>query len=366
MDDEDPDYLRTQLITYLGNKRGLLTPIDLAVRTVRERLAGRRLRILDAFSGSGAVARALKRHAAELLVNDIEDYARVISECYLTNKTEVDRVDLAAHISAINTRVDTDPPEGFLRKLYAPTDDNDIQPGERAFYTNDNARRLDGYATLIHRSPPHLRSLLLGPLLSAASIHTNTAGVFKGFYKDRTTGIGHFGGSGKDALARITKEIRLNAPVLSNFDCAVTVSQQHANALPGTVGELDLAYLDPPYNQHPYGSNYFMLNLLVNYQEPQELSPISGIPTNWRRSPYNAKRNAALLLTDLINRLPARFILISSNNEGFIPPETMKEIVANAGEVTEFSIRYNTYRASRNLHTRNLHVTEHLYLVEKR
>ena len=32
--------------------------------------------------------------------------------------------------------------------------------------------------------------------------------------------------------------------------------------------DLDLAYFDPPYNQHPYGSNYFMLNLLVHYRRP--------------------------------------------------------------------------------------------------
>ena len=36
---------------------------------------------------------------------------------------------------------------------------------------------------------------------------------------------------------------------------------------------LDLVYLDPPYNQHPYGSNYFMLNLLVDYRAPLKPSP---------------------------------------------------------------------------------------------
>jgi len=32
--------------------------------------------------------------------------------------------------------------------------------------------------------------------------------------------------------------------------------------------------LDPPYNQHPYGSNYFMLNLLADYREPADVSAV--------------------------------------------------------------------------------------------
>ncbi|MBM7770863.1 adenine-specific DNA-methyltransferase [Actinokineospora baliensis] len=364
MAEENPAYPRTQLITYLGNKRGLLAPIDQAVRAVREHL-GRRLRILDAFSGSGVVSRALKQHATSLVANDIEDYASVVSQCYLTNACEVDLALLNTVVADLNRRADLSPTEGFIRKLYAPANDDHIQPGERVFYTTSNARRLDTYASLIHEAPVELRSLLLGPLLSEASIHTNTAGVFKGFYKDRFTGVGHFGGSGKDALSRIKGEIRLNAPTLSNFSCAVTVLQQDANTLPDVLDELDLAYLDPPYNQHPYGSNYFMLNLLVNYTEPCEISPISGIPTDWRRSAYNIRKRAPDLLADLLERIPARFILVSANNEGFIPPPAMHCLLRAAGTVTEFTTQYNAFRGSRNLHSRQLHVTEHLYLVDK-
>ena len=56
---------------------------------------------------------------------------------------------------------------------------------------------------------------------------------------------------------------------------------------------VDVAYLDPPYNQHPYGSNYFMLNLLASGREPaaEELSQVSGIPKNWNRSHYNKSRH---------------------------------------------------------------------------
>jgi len=52
-----------------------------------------------------------------------------------------------------------------------------------------------------------------------ASVHANTAGVFKGFYKDRRTQVGRFGGSGQDALARILGQVRIVPPVLSRFEC---------------------------------------------------------------------------------------------------------------------------------------------------
>ena len=36
------------------------------------------------------------------------------------------------------------------------------------------------------------------------------------------------------------------------------------------------------------------------------------------------------------------------------------------GDVDEFEIRYNTFRGSRNLKNRNIHVTEQLFLLERR
>jgi hypothetical protein len=53
--------------------------------------------------------------------------------------------------------------------------------------------------------------------------------------------------------------------------------------------QVDLIYLDPPYNQHPYGSNYFMLNLICTNERPHTLSKVSGIPGDWNKSQYNSK-----------------------------------------------------------------------------
>ena len=132
--------------------------------------------------------------------------------------------------------------------------------------------------------------MILGPLLSEASVHANTAGVFKGFYKDVARASGSLAAAMASALAD-SRPDTLAPPVLSRFECDVQVMQADANCRRARVSDLDLAYIDPPYNQHPYGSNYFMLNLLVHYQRPKEISKVSGIPTDWRRSGYNTKHN---------------------------------------------------------------------------
>ena len=221
---EDPSFLTRQLLTYIGNKRSLLKPIDLAVEQVKRRLGKPRLRILDGFSGSGVVSRSLKAHASELVANDIEDYARVVSECFLTNRSTVPTDLLRETVAHLNAAVADAPlAPGFFERLYAPHDENAITADDRVFYTPANARRLDNYRRLIDLSPPEIRPLLLGPLLSEASVHANTAGVFKGFYKDKDTGLGKFGGKGADALTRILGPITLEPPVLSRFECEAEV-----------------------------------------------------------------------------------------------------------------------------------------------
>jgi adenine-specific DNA-methyltransferase len=254
---------------------------------------------------------------------------------------------------------------GFIAEMYAPRDEDRITAQDRVFYTPSNARRLDNYRRLIEPLEPDVKDLLLGPLLSAASVHANTAGVFKGFYKNRHTKLGQFGGTGADALVRIRGEIRLEAPVLSRFECEYTVLQEDAASAARKLKRLDLAYIDPPYNQHPYGSNYFMLNLLVHYRRPPDVSRVSGIPTDWRRSDYNVRSRALPALKGLLEAIDAPFLLVSFNNEGFISPGEMRDMLGTIGSVESVEFRYNAFRGSRNFDRRSIHVTEQLFLVER-
>ena len=365
--DEDPAYLQEQLLTCIGNKRSLLNHLGDAITKVKQRLGKDRLRVLDAFSGSGVISRYCKCHAEYLIANDLEYYAAITSQCYLRNRSEVDLAHLGALVERLNHEVASAPqPPGFIEELYAPKDENNIQQGERVFYTRKNARRLDNYRRLLNELAPADRLMLLGPLLSEASVHANTAGVFKGFYKDRGSQVGRFGGTNSDALKRIKGEITLSIPILSRYECAVDVFQEDANQLVRRLHGLDLAYFDPPYNQHPYGSNYFMLNLLATYERPGRVSEVSGIPVDWQRSGYNVRSRSFSLIMDLVHQVDSKFILLSFNDEGFIRPDAIYQLLAQFGPVDTIELPYNTFRGSRNLRQRNIHVSEHLFLVERR
>jgi adenine-specific DNA-methyltransferase len=364
---EHPDYLAKQLITCLGNKRALLGPIEAAVEKVKRRLGRERISFLDLFSGSGVVSRLMKAHASHIIANDLEAYATVASRCFLANRSAVDLPALADVVADFNGSVALPgAPGGFIAEMYAPRDEEQIEANERVFYTRDNACRLDAYRQLIDTAPAHLRDLLLAPLISAASIHANTAGVFKGFYKNKQTGIGQFGGSGSDALQRIRGAIHLEPPILSRFECPFEVVQADAHAAALQARPVDLAYLDPPYNQHPYGSNYFLLNLLVHYERPERVSRVSGIPEDWNRSAFNVRAEALPRLEALVRDLRATFLLVSFNNEGFIPPVAMRSMLADQGRVDEIEIPYTAFRGSRSFANRSTRVTEHLFLVERR
>ena len=275
--------------------------------------------IIDMFSGSGVVSRLFKSKGYEVIANDLEEYAKIVSECYLSNLEEF---ELDKWIE-IKEKIENYPEikDGVISTLYAPKNTNDIKAGERVFYTRENAIRIDTYRKAIEEvSPENYKKFFIAPLLSEASIHTNTSGVFKGFHKDRNTGIGKFGGTRGSALDRITGKITLNPPILCDKNTKYTVYQSDANELSSKVSA-DVAYLDPPYNQHPYGSNYFMLNVILKNEMPTNISKVSGIVADWNRSNYNKRAKIYESLNETIANLDVKYILLSYNSEGFLSYE---------------------------------------------
>ena len=362
---EKREYLTRQLITYIGNKRALLTFIGDGIRKVQKKLGKSKLKMFDVFSGSGIVARYFKQFSELLIVNDLEKYSSIINECYLSNEDELNMFLLWKYYKEIVAEADNHLTRGIIAELYAPKDDKDIQPDERAFYTSRNAMYIDTVRQLIESIPKKHQKYFLAPLLSEASIHANTSGVFKGFYKNKETGIGQFGGINQDALFRITGDIELPFPVFSNFSSDTIICNGDSNKIIQVLPEVDVAYLDPPYNQHPYGSNYFMLNVILDYQRPENTSKVSGIPENWNRSNYNKENHALKALTELVENIKAKYVIISFNSEGFIGIEQMKNMLRSIGRVQVLETKYNTFRGSRNLNNREIHIKEYLYLLEK-
>lgn len=362
--EEDPRYLTEQIVTYLGNKRSLLHFLGMGLEQVKSRLGKDRLKAGDLFSGSGIVARFLKKHSEELIVNDLEEYSRIVNTCYLSNPEEVENLELERHYRRLLRYMETHESPGFITELYAPKNPDSITPEDRVFYTRRNAVYLDTARQTIDLLPEEVRPYFIAPLLAEASVHTNTSGVFKGFYKDRH-GVGKFGGTAGNALSRILGDISLPFPVFSRFGCQYSIHCRDSNELAAELPEMDVVYLDPPYNQHPYGSNYFMLNLLSSYEKPAETSRVSGIPADWKRSTYNSRQHAPAALFRLLEDCPAKFILLSYSSEGFISYEEMTNFLGRLGHIVTLETPYATFRGSRNLRNRPQNVTEFLFLVER-
>jgi adenine-specific DNA-methyltransferase len=283
----------------------------------------------------------------------------------LSNKLDLDIKLIKEKIEYLNNnKLRDDLGEGIISSLYCPKDEEDIKKKDRVFYTKNNALIIDNIRRMIFDYKDDFIYLAL--LLSEASIHVNTSGVFKGFHKNPKTKIGQFGGGGEDALERIKKDISIPIPIFSNYECEVSVYREDINELVKKLPEMDVVYYDPPYNQHPYGSNYFMLNLIVNYKKPKDMSRVSGIPTKWNRSKYNKYGEAEEKMDNLIKNTNAKIILVSYNNEGIIPINSFKNILEKYGKVNIEQEGYTTFRGCRNIKNRSKKVIEQLFILEKR
>jgi len=364
---ENTKYLTEQLITYIGNKRTLLPFIGEQIEEIKNEIGKKKLITFDGFAGSGVVSRFLKQHSSKVYANDMEKYSQVITKSFLMNETEIDRKYLNEVVDYLNSNKFSEKGLGIIEKLYAPQDTNNPQTDERCFYTKENAKIIDTIRVLIDEqiSEQKYKDIFLSLLIQKSSVHTNTSGVFKGFYKSKTTGIGKFGGDGENALSRIKGEISIEPIILSNYDCESQVFSGDTNQVVKMLKDLDLVYYDPPYNQHPYGSNYHILNTIYENEEPLKLSKVSGIREDWNKSEYNKKLNAEMAMSDLIRNTDSKYILISYNNEGIISNNMMMSILSEFGDVELRTKSYNTFRGSRNLRERNTRVIEQLYILKK-
>jgi len=107
-----------------------------------------------------------------------------------------------------------------------------------------------------------------------------------------------------------------------------------------------------------------MLNLIADYVRPANISRVSGIPDDWNRSDYNKRQLTVRALEDFVQTVPSKYLLVSFNSEGFIPIDTMERLLSKRGSVEVLETKYNTFRGSRNLRNRPIHVDEYLFLVE--
>jgi adenine-specific DNA-methyltransferase len=366
-------YVFHQLIPYIGNKRKLL---GLITQAISQTSVTPPATFLDLFAGSGVVSRMAKKIGFHVLANDWEPYAQVINGCYIAANQSPPFSALGGYDSAIATLNALPPQEDWITRHLCPASDDhyDIH-SDRLFYTRANGMKLDAVRLQIERWRQQRvisvqeERCLLAPLLYQACYVSNTSGVFKGFHNG-------WGGQTGTALYRILSHLTLSPAIFCDNGQANTVFQQDALTLAQTLRRertsVDIAYLDPPYNQHPYGSNYHVLNTLTLWDKPGLTEKIQGrnkaaIREDWRtmrRSAYNHSAQAERAYADLIESLDARFILTSYSTDGLIPLTKMLEICTQRGHTQCISQGYKRYRVSSQRFSKKPMTVEFVMIVD--
>ncbi len=348
-------YIYQMMPTYIGNKRRLIPDILKLVEEVSNTLGKEKLNIVDGFAGTSIVSRALVKMADTLYTNDLEQYSYLMSKCYLETPTDEQKERIQEHINSMNDLAENGPyEEGFVSKLYAPKDTNNIQEGERCFYTRENALIIDTLRKYIEDEVEEdIQAYCLVPLINRAAINTNAACVFKAFYK--RDGIGCFDTMGQAQTDKITRPIHLEMPTWSTESFISICSNKDVNELVKELPDnIDLMYFDPPYSIHPYGSNYFMLNLIAKNEEPTDISKVVGIPTEWNKSMYNKRVTAITAMTELLEESfkKTKYVLLSYNAKGLISEQEMG-VILEPFIVKKYEIQVSTKD------------TEFMYLISK-
>ena len=349
------DYIFSQLIPYIGNKRKLLGLIQQALHKTG---VGPEATFLDVFAGSSVVSRMAKRMGFRVIANDWEPYSFEISKCCIQCNEAPEFRSIGGYAGALTQLNTLAPVEDWITKHLCPSDDGNYDIlTDRLFYTRTNGMIMDAMRIEIAQwedaglISPLEKACLLTPMLYQASYTSNTSGVFKGFHNG-------WGGQTRTALYRILSEFHLKPIIFYDNDKDNLVfkvdSADLAEALGDSGVRADVAYLDPPYNQHPYGSNYHVLNTITLWDKPMLSERIEGrnkaaIREDWRtqrRSAYNYRREATAAYTSLMHSLKARYLLTSYSTDGVVSLKDLVETCVSTGQ-TDFVLQgYKRYRVS--------------------
>ena len=369
-DDVALAYLTDQLIAYIGNKRKLLGLIRQAIQQTG--LTGGVF--FDMFAGSGSVSRLAKHVGFRVIANDWEPYTRFINGAYIaTNQPPAFKAfggmeQAVRHLNALPGH------RGYIATHYCPCDDEapDLD-SERMFFTQENGQRLDAMREEVETLwlsgalTEDEYTVLVAALVWGASWCSNTSGVFKGFHRG-------WGGATKTAWYRIKARLEIRPPILLDNGQKNMVYQQDAQTLAPEV-ECDIAYLDPPYNQHQYGANYHFLNTMALWDKP-EISPRfdpatigfkSAIRHDWRtarRSAYCSRQKAEAELTLLLASLRAKWVLMSYSTDGMIPLENLTRLLSTHGRLTWVQKDYKRYRVSTQRPSAQAFTSEFVLILE--
>lgn len=301
------------MIKYLGSKRKLLGQI-LA-------LVPKQSHVLDVFSGTARVSHALKKAGHHIVSNDLSTYARILATTYC-------QVDQEDHLKTVETLLkelqQVKPIDGYFTDTFCR---------QSRFFQPFNGEKIDAIREAIKLKclEPELEAILLTSLMEAADRVDSTTGVQMAYLKKwASRSFNNLELRVPDLVPRVSGG-KCRAYGFDALDFVTRVSG-------------DVAYLDPPYNQHSYLGNYHIWESLVLWDKPEVYGvACKRIDTKSKKSALNSKRQFEDYFNKLILALKVSKILVSFSNEGFVSRERMEEILSQRGLVTTHAFDYKRY-----------------------
>ena len=335
------------MIKYLGSKRKLVPQILEIIQGLPVE------RVCDLFTGTTRVARACKRAGMYVVANDLASYSHVFAEAYIaTDASLVDTVRLTGFLNQLNA---LPPVPGYVTRTFCE---------DARYFHPKNGARIDAIRAEIDVMPllPHERAILLASLLLAADRVDSTTGLQMAYLKSWAP--------------RAHNDLVLKLPDLLAGPGEAHQGDALAFVAKGGTREVDLTYIDPPYNQHSYAGNYHVWETLVRNDDPEAYG-VARKRTDVRgqRNPWNSKPRFRETLGNLLAAVESRYLLVSFSNEGFLASADLETMLDDIGRVQRVDVDFQRYigaqigvhnpageKVGTVTHTRNV---EHLFVVDR-
>lgn len=291
------------MIKYLGSKRTLVPILGEMVSAVQAKSA------VDMFTGTTRVAQEFKRRGVHVTAVDIATYSAVLAECYIrTDSAKVDINELNASLAHLNQIPGA---RGYFTQTFCEN---------ARFFQPKNGMRIDAIRDVIEQEylGTPLYPILLTSLMLAADRVDSTTGVQMAYLKSWAD--------------RSYKDLNMTVPELIPGVGEALLGD--AMSVVDELPEVDLVYLDPPYNQHRYFTNYHIWETLVRWDSPESYGVAQkrvDSRDDRTKSVFNKKREMPPAFFDLIKRVRAKTLIVSYNDESWIAAEEMMDQIRSSG-----------------------------------
>lgn len=313
------------VMNYIGSKQSLLDFLETTIEEFTGYKEGDGFVFGDLFAGTGVVGQRYKEKGHSVISNDIQYYSYVLNKHYIENIPELDD-SLLEYFNNLN------PVKGFIYNNYC-----EGSGSGRNYFTNENGMKCDAVRIELERLyrageiNDNLYFYYLASLINSIDKYANTASVYGAFLKH--------------IKKPAQKEFMLELLPVGNGNIG-KVYNEDINELIKKVGG-DVLYIDPPYNNRQYCSNYHVLETIAKYDTPK-LRGVTGLrDETYQKSKYCSKRTVIDIFEDLIKNADFKYIILSYNNEGLMDLKTIKDIMSKYGEYDFFTKEYRRFKADR-------------------